>query len=58
MSEWWDAIIAKFINNFITDDRWKYLWDGLGTTLVVTLFALIIGLVLGFLVADVRSTHD
>ena len=29
-----------------------------GTTLKVTIFALIIGLVLGFLVAIVRSSHD
>lgn len=58
MAEWWDNIVAKFIHNFISDDRWKYLWDGLGTTLKVTLFALIMGLVLGFLVAVVRSTHD
>ncbi len=58
MAEWWDTIVTKFINNFITDNRWQYLWDGLGITLMVTFFALIIGLVLGFLVAIVRSTHD
>ena len=58
MAEWWDNLVTKFIHNFITDDRWKYLWDGLGTTLKVTLFALIAGLVLGFLVAVVRSTYD
>ncbi len=58
MSEWWDSIVAKFVNNFITDDRWKYLLDGLGITLKVTFFALIMGLVLGFLIAVVRSTHD
>lgn len=58
MAEWWDNIVVKFVNNFITDDRWKYLWDGLGTTLKVTFFALVIGLALGFLVAVVRSTHD
>ncbi len=58
MSEWWNSIVTKFVNNFITDDRWKYLLDGLGITLKVTFFALIMGLVLGFLVAVVRSTHD
>lgn len=58
MSEWWDNIVLKFVNNFITDDRWKYLWDGLGITLKVTFFALILGLVLGFLVAIIRSSHD
>ncbi len=52
--EWQD----KFVNNFITDDRWKYIADGLVTTLQVTFFAVIIGIVLGFLVAVVRSTYD
>lgn len=48
----------KFYLNFIANDRWKYLWDGLGVTLEVTFFAVIIGIVLGFLVAIVRSTCD
>mgnify|MGYP001853031550 FL=1 len=49
---------SRFINNFITDDRWKYLTDGLIVTLQITLCAAILGIVLGFLVAIVRSTHD
>lgn len=49
---------SKFINNFIAEDRWKYLTDGLAMTLQITLCAVILGIVLGFLVAIVRSTHD
>ena len=48
----------KFITNFITEDRWKYIWDGLGVTLQVTFFAVLLGIVLGLLIAIVRSTHD
>lgn len=48
----------KFYLNFIADDRWKYLVNGLKTTLVVTVFAVLIGIALGFLVAVVRSTYD
>ncbi len=48
----------KFINNFITDDRWTYLTEGLKVTLEVTFFALLIGIALGFLIAMVRSTYD
>lgn len=48
----------RFDLNFIQDNRWKYIWDGLGVTLRVTFFAVIIGIVLGFLVAIVRSTYD
>ena len=47
-----------FYLNFIKDARWKYLVNGLGVTLKVTLFAVLIGIVLGFLVAIIRSTHD
>ena len=39
----------KFYNNFIADERWRYIAEGLGVTLRVTFFAVIIGIVLGFL---------
>lgn len=44
--------------NFIAEDRWKYLTDGLKVTIIITLAALVIGIVLGALVAVVRVTHD
>ena len=53
-----ESLQRRFYLNFIKDDRWKYIWDGLGTTLKVTLFAVILGIVLGFLVAVVRSTYE
>lgn len=49
---------SKFVNNFITDDRWRYITDGLVVTLEVTLFAVILGIILGFIVAIVRSTYE
>lgn len=48
----------RFIINFISEDRWKYIVDGLGVTLQVTFFAVLMGIALGFLIAIVRSTHD
>lgn len=50
--------IASFQNNFIDDNRYMYLVEGLGVTLLVTLFAVLIGIALGFLVAIIRSTYD
>lgn len=47
-----------FHQNFIVDDRWKYLWRGLLVTLQVTFFAVLIGAVFGFLIAIVRSTYE
>lgn len=47
----------RFYTNFIKDDRYMYLVSGLGNTLLITFFAVIIGVVLGFLVAIVKSTY-
>ena len=47
----------QIYNNFITDNRWRYLTNGLKVTLEVTFFAVLIGIVLGLLVAVVRSTY-
>lgn len=49
---------SSFILNFIDDKRWRYITDGLKITLLVTVFAVLIGVVLGFLIAIVRTTHD
>ena len=48
----------EFILNFIEDNRWKYIVDGLKITLIVTIFAVLIGVLLVFLIAIVRTTHD
>ena len=47
----------SFRQNFIEENRWQYLTDGLKTTLIITLFAVLIGMLLGFLVAIIRSTY-
>ncbi len=49
--------IESFKQNFIENDRWTYLTDGLKTTLFITFFSVIIGMVLGFIVAVIRSTY-
>ena len=58
MSEWFDSIKAQFVVNFIEKNRWRYLWEGLGNTLYITFFAVIIGIALGTIIAIVRSTAD
>ncbi len=50
--------IQKLYDTFIVDDRWKYLVDGLKTTLFITFFAVIIGMILGVIIAIIRATHD
>ena len=48
----------KFYQNFIQDNRYAYMLKGLGNTLIITIFAVMIGIVLGFLIAIVRTSHD
>lgn len=52
------SLKEKFENNFIEDDRWKYITDGVLVTLKISFFAVLIGVVLGFLIAILRSTCD
>ena len=48
----------QFILNFIDDSRWKYLLQGLGNTLSIAFFAVLLGIVIGVFVAIIRSTFD
>ena len=50
--------IDKFHHNFIADQRWKYLTNGLLITLEISIVAVLIGIVGGFLIAILRSTFD
>lgn len=50
--------IDQFYTNFIQGNRWQLLLSGLGNTLLITFFAVILGVVLGFLIAIVRAAHD
>ena len=54
----WKNFTDAFYLNFISDDRWHYIADGLKTTLIITFFACMMGIVLGFIVGMIRSTHD
>ena len=58
MTEWFAELKEDFILNFITENRWKFIATGLKNTLVITFFSLILGVVLGVLVAIIRSSYD
>ena len=53
-----ETIIDRFKRNFLQAGRWKMLLSGLGVTLLITFFSTIFGVLIGFLVAIIRSTHD
>ena len=54
----WQEFYVKFYQAFIEADRWKQYLEGVGSTLMVTALSLLIGVVLGVLVAIVRTAHD
>ena len=52
------GLSEKFYDNFVKDSRYVYLLKGLGNTLLITVLALLVGVVFGFLIAIVRTNHD
>lgn len=53
-----DNFKSQFDLNFIQKDRWRYMFQGLGNTLTITAVAAIIGIVLGVIIAAIRSSYD
>lgn len=62
MFNYLDSLFTKLVEEFkvafIVDNRWKYIVSGIGSTLVLTFFALVLGVVIGVIIAAVRSTYD
>ena len=52
------SLIEQFQFNFLDDSRWQFIVSGLKNTIIITFFAVLLGVFLGFLIAIVRSTHD
>ena len=51
IAAWFSGIKSEFVLNFITKNRWRMLLNGLGTTLLITLFSCLMGIAIGVLVA-------
>ncbi len=58
MAEWFEKVKNDFILNFVVDNRWKNLTTGLKNTIIITIFAAIIGVLIGLIVAAIRTTYD
>ncbi len=50
--------LFQLYQTFIYADRWKFFTDGLRITFIVTLGALFLGVIIGLIVAIVRTSHD
>ena len=58
LTRWLDVMCSRLYRAFLEGDRWKLYLQGLGTTLEMTVAALLFGVILGLVVAVVRTAHD
>ena len=54
----WQNIFFKFYQAWFLNDRWVQYFEGLATTIQVTVMALALGVALGIVVAVIRTAHD
>ena len=55
---WLDGILSSFEKNFIREDRYKLILEGVGTTCAITLLSVLFGSVLAFLICLFRRTDS
>lgn len=51
LSEWWADVSYTFYKCFIREDRYMLLVNGIGITIKISLVAVFLGLIIGFLIA-------
>ena len=56
--EWLQNLFFQLYQTFIYQDRWKFFTDGLKITFIVTIGALVLGVIIGLIIAIIRTTHD
>ena len=53
----WSSLVESFTNNLLVEDRYRMILDGLQVTLLITLFAAILGTLLGGLICWMRMSR-
>lgn len=56
--EWVQNLLFQLYQTFIYQDRWKFFTDGLKITFIVTIGALILGIIIGLIIAIIRTTRE
>ena len=52
------SLAARLYDDFISQNRYMYMVKGLGNTIIITVFALLIGVVIGVIVALIRVNYQ
>mgnify|MGYP001383860175 FL=1 len=55
---WFQNLIDQFKFVFVEGDRYQQMLTGLKNTLLITAGALVIGIVIGVVIASIRSSFD
>ncbi len=58
LPDWLQNLFYQLYQTFIFENRWKFFTNGLKITFIVTVGALAIGIVLGLIVAIIRTVND
>lgn len=56
--EWFQNFCFQFYQTFIYQDRYMFFVNGLKITFIVTIGALILGIIIGLFIAIIRVSHD
>ncbi len=51
MALWWADVVDTFERCFLNEDRYRLLLQGIGVTIKVSLLAVVLGIIIGFLIA-------
>lgn len=58
LMEMWNSFVSEFVFVFIEGNRYQHIVKGFGNTLKITAGALVVGIVIGIIVAAIRSSYD
>lgn len=58
ITQFFNNLSEEFYQSIIEQDRYKFILEGLGRTVVIAIFAVIIGVILGVLIALIRNYHE
>ena len=56
--DWLQRFLFQLYQTFVYQNRWMFFIDGLKITFIVTLGALVMGTVIGIIIAIIRTSHD
>lgn len=58
MENFINNVYEQFYQTLVEQDRYRFILEGLGKTLIIAFFAVILGVILGGLVALIRNYHE